>query len=73
MQKLCGSGGGLEEGDQERVGLLSGVGWGALGSWPHHSAILHQRTLKWRVRTNSSKKALKTRRQGPHRLSDCPE
>lgn len=52
MPELRRSGGGLEEGDRERVG--------------HHATILHPRTRKWRVRTNSSEKAHKTRRRGQH-------
>ena len=50
MQKLCRSGGGLEQRDQRRVGLLTG-GTGKPASPPHHFA---SEGTECRVRTNSS-------------------
>lgn len=50
---------GLEEEAQERAGLLTG--WEVLEGRPLHSTILHLRTLTWRGRINTSKKAPKAR------------
>lgn len=50
---------GLEEEAPERVGLLTG--WEVLGGPPLHPTSLHLRTLKWRDKINTSKKALKAR------------
>lgn len=58
MRKQCWARGGLKEEDGKRVGLLTG---GMLQSRPLHSTFLRPRTLKWRVRTNSSGKAVKSR------------
>lgn len=50
---------GLKEEAPERVGLLTG--WEVLGGPPLHPTSLHLRTLKWRDKINTSKKALKAR------------
>ena len=63
---------GLGGGGPGKGGPSDWLGAQVLESWPPHPTILHLRILKWRGRTNTSKKALKARRD-QDRPSVCCE